>query len=209
MLIKRETRSTVSISSLVDITTLCLCSAGIVFSFIIASKAFSEIIKLIDEETENIEINVGTNLISFNINGYTFISRLLEGEFVNYEKIIPAEYKQTAVMNSSEIINTVERVSLLINDTFSTPIRCVFEPDNVIISCATSMGRAKELYRLKLDGEPFEIGLNSRYLLDALKACDQGNVLFRFNGSNAGVTIISADEGNNDFLYLIMPMRLK
>ena len=177
--------------------------------FIVSGRAVNEVVKLIDENVNEVNIIVGQRLVSFEVGGYMFISRLLEGEFVNYEKLIPAEYKQLAIMNSSEIINTVERVSLLINDTFSTPLRCVFEPDNVIISCATSMGRAKELYRLKLDGEPFEIGLNSRYLLDALKACDQGNVLFRFNGSNAGVTIISADEGNNDFLYLIMPMRLK
>lgn len=177
--------------------------------FIVSGRAINEVVKLIDENVEDVNITVGHRLCSFEMGGYVFISRLLEGEFVNYEKIIPAEYKQTAVMNSSEIINTVERVSLLINDTFSTPVRCVFEPEDVTISCATSMGRAKEVYRMNLNGEPFEIGLNSRYLLDALKACDQGDVLFRFNGSNAGVTIISADENNKDFLYLIMPMRLK
>lgn len=177
--------------------------------FIVSGRALSEAVKLIDENTENVEITVGSRLISFNIGGYIFISRMLEGEFVNFEKIIPAEYTQKTIMNCSDIINTVERVSLLINDTFSTPVRCAFAETQVMISSATSVGRVKERFECSLEGEPFEIGLNSRYLLDALKACDQGDILFKFNGANAGVTITSADENNKDFLYLIMPMRLK
>lgn len=177
--------------------------------FVVSGKAVNEVVKLIDEETENVEIIIGKRLISFNVGGYIFISRLIEGEFVNYNKIIPAEYKQKTVINSADIINTVERVSLLINDTFSTPIRFEFNDNEVIISSATSMGRAKENFKTELYGAPFQIGLNSRYLLDALRGCDSGNILFKFNGSNAGVTLTSADEKNNDFLYLIMPMRLR
>ncbi len=178
-------------------------------NFVISGRAISEAVKLIEEENKNVEIIVGNRLISFNIAGYTFISRLLEGEFVNFEKIIPTEHKQSVNINSHDIINTVERVSLLISDTFSTPVRCIFSEDKLVLSSATSMGRATENFEVNLIGEPFEIGLNSRYLLEALKACDQGNINFKFNGSNAGVTLTSADENNKDFLYLIMPMRLK
>ncbi len=177
--------------------------------FVASGKAVNEAVKLIDETVEKVEITVGKRLISFNIGGYIFISRLLEGEFVNYEKIIPTEFKQSTVMNSNDFINIVERVSLLINDTFSTPIRYAFKSDEVIISCATSVGRAKEKFNINLDGDEFEIGLNSRYLQEALRGCDSGDVLFKFNGANAGVTITSADQNNNEFLYLIMPMRLK
>lgn len=177
--------------------------------FVVSGKAINEAVKLIDENTENVEITVGLRLISFNINGYVFISRLLEGEFVNYDKIIPTEHSQQITVNSKDITDTVERVSLLISDTFSTPVRCMFNEDNIVMSCATAMGRATENFSTELEGDPFEIGLNSRYLLEALKASEQGEVRIRFNGSNAGVLISSADEANNDFLYLIMPMRLK
>ncbi len=177
------------------------------FSFIIASKAFSEIIKLIDEETENIEINVGTNLISFNINGYIFISRLLEGEFINYEKTIPAEHKQRVVMSTRELIDTVERVSLLISNFFSTPVRCYFNEHTVMFTTITAMGRATECINIDLEGESFEIGLNSRYLLEALKAIDNEKVEILFNGPNAGVVINEID--GESFKYIIMPQRLK
>lgn len=177
------------------------------FSFIISSRAIGEAVKLIDEETESIEINVGERLISFNFNGYEFISRLLEGEFVNYQKTIPTEHKQRVVVNTRELIDTIERVSLLISESFSTPVRCYFNELNAVFTCATSVGRATETFNTKLEGENFEIGLNSRYLLEALKAVDTEQVQILFNGSNAGVLISPID--GDDFKYMIMPMRLR
>ncbi|MEE1054774.1 MAG: DNA polymerase III subunit beta [Acutalibacteraceae bacterium] len=176
-------------------------------SFTVSARAIGEVIKLIDEQTENIDINVGERLISFNVEGYLFISRLLEGEFVNYRKTIPEGYKQTVTVNTRDLINTIERVSLLISESFSTPVRCYFNELNVVFTCATSMGRATETFNTKLEGESFEIGLNSRYLLEALRAIDHENIKILFNGPNAGV-IISPVEGD-DFTYMIMPMRLK
>ncbi len=176
-------------------------------SFTVSGKAIGEAVKLIDEETENIDIFVGERLISFNISGYSFISRLIEGEFVNYKKTLPAEYKQRVVINTRELINTIERVSLLISESFSTPVRCYFNELNVVFTCATTMGRATETFNTKLEGESFEIGLNSRYLLEALKACEAENIQILFNGPNAGV-VIDPIEGE-EFKYMIMPMRLK
>ena len=176
-------------------------------NFTVSSKAIGEAVKLIDEETEEIKINVGERLISFDINGYSFISRLLEGDFVNYKKTLPEEHKQKVIVNTRELIDTIERVSLLISESFSTPVRCYFNELNVVFTCATSMGRATETFNVKLEGESFEIGLNSRYLLEALKASDSEQVQILFNGPNAGVLIAPVD--SDDFKYMIMPMRLK
>lgn len=177
------------------------------FSFILSGKAVSEAVKLIDENTEGVEMKVGENLISFNINGYDFISRLLEGEFVNYQKTIPSAHTQRVVVNTRELIDTIERVSLLISESFSTPVRCYFNELNVVFTCATSMGRAAETFNTQLEGDSFEIGLNSRYLLDALKAVGDEKVQILFNGANAGVLILPLE--GNSFTYMIMPMRLR
>lgn len=175
--------------------------------FTVSNKAVTEILRLIDEETDDVEINVGNRLISFNINGYTFISRLIEGEFVNYKKTLPEGYTQKVVVNTRELINTIERVSLLISESFSTPIRCYFNELNVVFTCATSVGRATETFNINLEGEKFEIGLNSRYLLDALRAIDTEEIEILFNGSNAGI-LMKPLEGDR-FNYMIMPMRLR
>ena len=141
------------------------------------------------------------------INGYSFISRLIEGEFVNYKKTLPQEIKQSVVVSTRDLINTIERVSLLISESFSTPVRCYFNELNVVFTCATSVGRATETFNAKLEGESFEIGLNSRYLLEALKAIDNEKVEILFNGPNAGVVINEID--GESFKYIIMPQRLK
>ncbi|MCQ2451152.1 MAG: DNA polymerase III subunit beta [Clostridia bacterium] len=177
--------------------------------FTASGKAVNEIVKLIDETTENVELTIGKRLILANVDGYLFISRLLEGEFVNFEKIIPETYNNEMKVNSNELIESVDRVSLLINDIFSTPIRCSLSEESLILNCVTTLGRANEKVNVSLSGEEFEIGLNSRYLSEALKACDDGNIKFKLNGANSGVVIVSADDNNKDFLYLIMPMRLK
>lgn len=177
--------------------------------FVASARAVSEVVRLIEEDTENIEITVGKRLVSFNIDGYVFICRLLEGEFVNYNKIIPEEYVERIYMNCHDLIETVERVSLVINDTFSFPVRFNFEESRVEISATTSIARAKEFLSCRLEGGEFEVGLNGKYLLEALRGCDGGELSFKFNGSNGGIVITSADENNKDFLYLIMPMRLK
>ncbi|MDD6478245.1 MAG: DNA polymerase III subunit beta [Oscillospiraceae bacterium] len=178
-------------------------------NFIIAGKALGEVVKIINEDTEEVEISVAERLIMFKIDGYTFISRLLEGEFVNYQKTIPTEHRQVVEIKTSDIIDVIERVSLLINDSFSTPLRCLFNEDHMVLSCATAVGRATDTFLVTLDGEPFEIGLNSRYLLEALRAVDDDTVKILFNGANSGVIIRSANEENSDYVYMIMPMRLR
>ncbi len=175
--------------------------------FTVTSKSLNEAVKLIDDETENVEISVGDRLINFNINGYSFISRLLEGEFVNYKKTLPQNYTQKVTVNTRDLINTIERVSLLISESFTTPVRCYFNELNVVFTCATAMGRATETFNTKLEGENFEIGLNSHYLLDALKAIEDENIQILFNGANAGVILSPID--SDSFKYMIMPMRLK
>lgn len=175
--------------------------------FTVSGRAIGEAVKLIDEETEKVEINVGERLICFEVSGYSFISRLLEGDFVNYQKTLIDGFTQRVVVNTRELINTIERVSLLISESFSTPVRCYFNELNVVFTCATTMGRATETFNTKLEGENFEIGLNSRYLLEALKATETETVQILFNGPNAGVVMLPLE--SDEFKYMIMPMRLK
>lgn len=175
--------------------------------FIVSGRSINEVVKLINDETDDIEIFINGNLICFKTNGYSFISRLLEGNFVEYSKLISETYKQRIFVKTNDLINTIDRISPIINDAFSTPVRCIVGEENIIFSCSSSVGRATENFPISLEGEEFEIGLNSRYLLEALKAAESDNVKIEFNGETSGVLIKPTD--GNDFLYLIMPMRLR
>ncbi len=177
--------------------------------FVVSGKAIGEAVKLITEDTENIELSVNERMIMFTIDGYTFISRLLEGDFVDYKNAIPAVCKQSMVVNTRDLINVIERVSLLISDFLTFPIRCYFENEEVTFSCSTSVGNVTEKFGIAMDGEPFEIGWNSRLMLEALKAVDDSFVKIKFNGSNAGVVICPIEDERDEYLYTVMPMRLK
>ncbi|MBO4693805.1 MAG: DNA polymerase III subunit beta [Clostridia bacterium] len=178
-------------------------------NFVVSGKAISEVIKLAEEYQEEVKIKIGSRLISFVIGEYVFIARLFDGEYVDYKKVLPETFKQSLKINKNDLLDSVERVSLLINDAFSTPLRLLLDEKEATLSCATSIGRAKENFKIDFEGSSFEIGLNSRYLLEALKACDEENINIKFNGPSAAVTIMPEEEKSEKFLYLIMPLRLK
>lgn len=177
-------------------------------SFIVSGKAINEVCRIIGDDEAKVKLFVGKRNISFEIDGYVLISRLLEGEFVDYKKTIPASSSQKCNLNVPAVIDVLDRISLIISDNFSTPVRCIWNKDNAVFSCATPVGRATDTFEVDLEGDEFEIGLNSRYLTEALKAAETDEVLVRFNGSAAAVLITPKDE-SDDFTYMIMPMRLK
>ncbi len=177
------------------------------FNFIINGGMLNEVIRLIVDRNEEIPVSVGSKMISFNIDGYNLICRLIEGEFVNYQRTIPASYKQKITVVVSDILGILDRISLLISDSFSTPVRCIVNEENINFSCATAAGKANEIYEVDLQGDPFEIGLSSRYLTEALKAVDDDMVQIKFDSSKQGVVIEPMQ--SDDYMYMIMPMRLK
>lgn len=177
------------------------------FNFIINGNMLSEAVRLISDKSKDVPISVGSKMISFDIDGYKLICRLIEGEFVNYQRTIPASYKQKIVVMVKDILSIFDRISLLISDSFSTPVRCIVGEENINFSCATAAGKVTETYEADLEGEPFEIGLSSRYLTEALKAVEDDMVQIKFDFSKQGV-VIEPLQGD-DYMYMIMPMRLK
>ena len=174
-------------------------------NFVVSGRAVAEIVKIITDEEQDVEMVIGRRHICFFVEGYNFIAPLLEGEFM--KRAIPDAFSQKMVVNTKELIDVIERISLIINDNFTTPIRCIIGEEETVFSCATSVGRATEKAEIKLEGAPFEIGLNSKYLLEALRACNYEKVKICFNGGGAVVVIMP--ESDDSAVYMIMPMRLK
>ena len=176
-------------------------------NFVISGKAIGEAVKIINNDDEDIDMFVTKMLVSFKIDGYTLVSRLLEGVFVNYEKAIPKEFTQTLTVKTRDILDIVERISLIVNDRLTTPVRCAFSRPVSTFKCISALGSATDTYETDLLGEEFEIGINSQYLLDALRATEADEVKLSFKGSNEGFLIEPLD--SDSFLYMIMPMRIK
>ena len=180
---------------------------GKTMTFVISAKTIGEAVKIIKEDEENVEFFVGRRHVAMSVDGYSIVSRKIEGEFFDYKKTIPSSFATTVTVSTKELISIIDRISLIINDHLKTPTRCNIENDQIVFSCSTGLGRATDSYKVEVNGDTFEIGLNSRYLLEALKACESDETVINFNGPFS-VIIIKPIEGD-DYLYMMMPTRLK
>ncbi len=175
-------------------------------SFVVPAKTMGEIMKLIPDGDGFIKIGLGRRHILFEINGYTIISRLLEGEFMKYESIIPTNYNTVVRTKSKDMISSVERVALIITDRFKAPLKLEFRENELKISTATALGTANDKLEVSVDGNDIEIGIQSRYILDALRAGEEEEILIGMVSPTNPVCIIPTT--GESFLYLILPVRL-
>ncbi len=175
-------------------------------SFVVPAKTMGEIMKLIPEGDGFVKIGLGRRHILFEINGYTIISRLLEGEFMKYESIIPTNYNTVVRTKSKDMISSVERVALIITDRFKAPLKLEFRENELKISTATALGTANDKLEVSVDGNDIEIGIQSRYILDALRAGEEEEILIGMVSPTNPVCIIPTS--GESFLYLILPVRL-
>ena len=179
-----------------------------VCSFVVPGAALSELERISSDEEGTVSITLGAKHIVFSKGNITLISRRLEGEFLNYRNSIPQERKHQITVEKAEMIKSVERVSVIINDTQLTPLKCLFGADTVKFYAASAVGKANDECAISGDGEDLEIGFNYKYLLDALKAAPADEIIFELTNGVTPCVISPADESDS-FLYLILPVRLK
>ena len=175
-------------------------------SFVVPGKTQLEVLKLLTEDEADVEIVIGQRHITFQMNSYRVISRLIEGTFLDYQATIPATQKTELVMNTRMMIDSVERMSLLNSERVLSPVRCRFLENEVRLSCASSVGRASDVIHVPVIGESVEIGFNNRYMLEALKNTDTDEVKMVLNGSVSPI-VIKPVKGDS-FLSIVVPVRL-
>ncbi len=175
-------------------------------SFVVPGKTQLEVLKLITDDEENVEIIVGQRHITFKINSYKVISRLIEGTFLDYKSTIPTGEKTELVINTRMMIDSVERMSLLNSERIQSPVRCKFNENEIRMSCASAVGRANDVINVPIIGENVEIGFNNRYMLEALKNTDTDEVKMVLNGAVSPI-VIKPVKGDS-FLSIVVPVRL-
>ncbi|MCL2408614.1 MAG: DNA polymerase III subunit beta [Oscillospiraceae bacterium] len=176
--------------------------------FVVPGTALTEVERITDE-TSNIAITVGEKHIMFTFGDTVLITRRLEGEFINYKNTIPQTNEIKIRVTKSQLIDAVERVSLVISDKIKSPIRCVFWDGVIKLYAMSAIGKAADECRMDGDGGGLEIGFNNRYLLEALKAAPDTDVLIELSTSTAPCVINPVEDGKGGFTYMILPVRLK
>lgn len=175
-------------------------------SFVVPGKTQLEVLKLLTDDNETVDIIVGQRHITFQINSYRVISRLIEGTFLDYQSTIPAGNKTELVIGTRMMIESVERMSLLNSERIQSPVRCKFTENEIRLSCASAVGRANDVITVPVAGESVEIGFNNRYMLEALKNTDTDEVRLTLNGPVSPI-VIRPVKGDS-FLSIVVPVRL-
>lgn len=176
-------------------------------TFVVPGKTLGEVLKLLGNDEDEVELQIDRRHILFSIQNYTVISRLLEGEFLDYRAAIPNECSTELKVSTQNFISSVERVSLLITDRLKSPVRCIFGENEIHISCSTAIGRANDRLDAQITGNSLEMGFNNRFLLDALRNSECDEVRIQLNGPLSPMRILPRE--GNAFLFLVLPVRLK
>ncbi len=175
---------------------------------IIPAKTLTEVNKLLGDDEDDVRISANRRFVVFNSGNYTILSRLIEGEFLNYANVIPNGCKTRVVLETRDFIDTIERASLIITERLKNPLRILFDASGkVTVRCQTNLGKVVDEFSAQVEGDPVEIGFNNRYLLDALRNARCDKAVLELSGPLSPVKILP--EEGEDFIYLVLPVRFK
>ncbi|MDR0222790.1 MAG: DNA polymerase III subunit beta [Oscillospiraceae bacterium] len=182
--------------------------------FIIPEKAVSSLVKNLsdDEEKENpktVNISIDKNQVCVSKENYMIISRLLDGKFVNYKRIIESPYPKVITVKVRELASSMERCLLLISEKLKSPVTCYFNEDSVKISCRTALGAIDEEIDISVkEGylSGFSVCFNPRFMFEALQKtyCDEIKICLDSNLKPFKITPLDDD---GEFIFIIVPIR--
>lgn len=181
------------------------------FSAVIPGRTLNEINKIILDSFDPIQIGIAKNQALFEMENCKIVTRLLDGEFLNYSNVIPSMWDTRIRVNKNVMQNCFERVSLISSSSIEKekkyPVKVSIDIGKVIISCTNQTGDAKEEMYVSTEGKNLEAGFNPKYFLDAFRAIDDEEVFIDFGTSISPCIIRPVDNG--DYIYMILPIRMK
>ena len=174
-------------------------------SIIVPQRTLNEISKLIEKDENIMTVFVDKNKLMVEIDGTIFISKLIEGEFVKYENIIPTTFETIVTIDKKEMDNTLERASILTRGININIVSLDIKSSSMTILSKSEIGKIKEKINIVKDGEDMKINFNPKYLTDVTKTLEDEFIKIKMNNKTKPA-IISAVEGD-DYLYMILPVR--
>lgn len=175
--------------------------------FIIPGKALGEVGRILQPNDSMVDIYPSQNHIRFDTGRVKLVSRLIQGEYMNYKGIIPQTAETTMTITPLAMLAAIERASLVITtEERRYPVRLTMPDDEtLVVSANTEVGTLREEITVAMTGNRIDIDFNPRYFLDALKAIDEDEISVVFNGSMGPCVLKPMD--SQDFAYLVLPLR--
>lgn len=180
--------------------------AGGDFKAIIPARTLNEISRLIDKEDEKIKICLQKNNLYLKLKNTVIFSRLIDGEFVKYKHILPTSFENVVTVSKSALLSSIERASIVAKNDRYNVVKLDVREKSILISAKSEIGTVNENVNVNLQGKDVTIAFNGKYLTDYLKTETAEFITINLN-SSIDPCILSA-QGSNDFIYLVLPVRI-
>ena len=185
------------------------------FSFIIPTKTVNELFKLLkDDEREEVRIYMSRKNIVFNIGNMVFFSRLIEGQYIDYDRIILKSHRIFATVDRERMISALERAALVTEEKIAGSVRShvklEFEEGILKVSAVSTLGSTYDEIEVEQEGDRILIAFNNRFLIDSLRAGDAEKVKISMTSSLTSINIEPAEsEEDSTDLFMLLPVRMK
>lgn len=175
------------------------------FSVVIPGTTANELLRVMEDSDDDVSISFTGNQILFEFNGTKVISKLLDGNYMNYKAVIPKDFKSVVIVDKDDLIGAIDRASLLASNK-SNLIKFTFNERELVISSNSEKGKMSERLNIEIEGNLIEIAFNSRYLLEALRVIDSEKIKMSMINSINPMIITPIE--NDDYLYMVLPVKL-
>ena len=177
-------------------------------NFVVPAQGLKEVEKILTDSEESASFTLGPKHILFQIGPATLVCRLLEGDFLDWRRVVPTNCPVKLIAHVSDLASSVERVGLIVSEKYKSPVRCKFTNQEVYMRTNTTIGAAEDRCSYAGDGKELEIGFNVRYLADALRAVPSEEVTLELTNGLSPMVLTPVDD-KQDFAYMILPVRIK
>ena len=173
---------------------------------ILPRKTVLELIKLLADTDDPVMLSIGANQVRFAFGNIEIVSKIVEGKFPDYQKVIPTSHANRVSIERVVLAQSLNRAAILSNEKIRG-VRLVFTKNALSIICTNNeQEEAEEGLAIDYDGDPLDIGFNISYLLDVLNHVDSETVSLTMGDSNSSALV--QIPGRDDFKYVVMPMRI-
>lgn len=173
---------------------------------IVPSRSCNELIKIMEEDLEEVTLIFSNNHISVNLGNTVFYTKLINGEFFAYEGLVRREHTKYVKVNRMDFLNSLERASLLAKEERANLVKLDIRDGEILIESNSDIGNVHELVPCEKDGEDLKIAFNSKYLIEGIRTIPTAEIILQFTDA-INPCIIQPPE-REDYIYLVLPVRL-
>ena len=177
-------------------------------SFVVPAQGLKEVEKILGDTDEMAHFTMGAKHILFTIGDATLICRLLAGEFLDWRRVVPTNCPIKLVANVSDLVSSIERVGLVVNEKYNRPVRCLFSDNMLQLKTNTTIGVAEDRCAIAGNGKELEIGFNVRYLAAALRAIPSEEVVLELTNGLSPIVLTPVEGDKKDYSYMVLPVRI-